>query len=100
MFVERMIQQIFPGKWEELDELDEKYTTYEDRLGFPPKRRFHCMTGSYDTNTVIIEREWESLAVMEEIYTKAFADPAYQKLGEEASSIVKSSQVELYRPMS
>lgn len=99
MFIERIIQQIIPGKWPELEALDKKYTALETRLGFPPKRRYHCMLGGHNTNTLIIEREWESMSAMEEVYNKAFDDSEYQALGEEGSSIVESTQIELYRPL-
>ena len=97
--IERMIQQIAPGKWAELEVLDKKYNVVEARLGFPPKKRFNCMMGSHDMNTIIIEREWPSLAAMEAIYEKAFADPENQALAAESASIVISNREELYTQM-
>jgi len=99
MIIERMIQQIIPGKWADLEAIDPKFNAVEVRLGFPPKRRYRCMVGGPSTDTLIIEREWESLAVMEAVYTKAFADPEHQALNAESISIIASMQTELYMPL-
>ena len=98
--IERMTQKIFPGKWAELEEIDKKYNVVEKRLGFPPtKKRYQCMIGSHDSNSLIIERQWDSLAVMEATYEKAFADPELQALQKETVSIVENNQVEVYTPL-
>ncbi len=97
--LERMIQKVHPGKWTELEEIDKRYNVVESRLGFPPKKRYHCIMGGHDQNTLIIERQWDSLAAMEATYEKAFADPEFQALGEEVTSIITSHQIELYTPL-
>ena len=97
--IERLIQKVFPGKWAELEEINKKFNAVESRLGFPPKKRYQCMMGGCDTNTLIIERQWDSLAAMEAAVEKAFADPELQALMEELASIVKSSQWEVYTPL-
>jgi hypothetical protein len=94
-----MIQKVRPGKFPDLDELDKKYIAIESRLGFPPKKRYQCIIGGHDLNTVIVERQWDSLAAMEEIFTKAFADPEYQALADEGISIIESTQWEVYTPL-
>ena len=99
IIIERMIQQIRPDKWAELEVLDKKYNVAEARLGFPPKKRYSCLTGKYEMNTLIIERQWPSLAAMEAAYEKTMTDPGYQALGKESASIIKSSHEELYMPM-
>lgn len=97
--IDRMIQQVRPDKWAELEEIDKKYNAVEGRLGFPPKKRYQCIMGSHDTNTLIVERQWASLAAMEATYEKAFADPEHQALQEEITSIIKSTQWEVYMPL-
>ncbi len=94
--LERLIQQIRPDKWAELEALDKRYDVVESRLGFPPKRRYRCMTGGHGTNTLVIEREWASLAAMEETYGKSYADAENQALNAESASIVEDNQSELY----
>jgi hypothetical protein len=62
VIVERMIQKIRPNKWAELEAIDKKYDVVESRLGFPAKKRYQCIVGGHDTNTLIVERQWESFA--------------------------------------
>ena len=94
--IERMTQKIYPGKSMELEEIDKRYNEIEIRMGFPAKKRYQCLIGAEDSNTLIIERQWDSLAVMESTYEKALADPEYQALGKEVGSIVQSSKIEVY----
>jgi hypothetical protein len=96
MLLERNIQQIRPGKWAELEELDKKYNAVESRLGFPAKRRYQCYIGGHTNDTLIIEREWESMAAMETAYMKCFADPKWNALNGEAKPIIESTQLEVY----
>jgi len=97
--IERMIQQVRPDKWAELEEIDKRYTAVESRLGFPPKKRYQCLMGSHESNTLIVERQWASMAAMEATYEKAFADPEEQALTKELWSIIKSTHLELYMPL-
>ncbi len=97
--VERHIQQIRPGKWGELDALDKRFNAVESRLGFPPKKRYQCYIGGHSLYTLIVERQWESLAAMEAAYEKAFVDPEHQALETESALIIESIQIELYAPL-
>ena len=97
--IERQIQKVCPGKWAELEVIDKKFDAIESRLGFPPKRRYRCYIGGHDTNTLIVERQWDSLAAMEAAFEKVFADPEHQARGAELDSIIESTQFELYAPL-
>jgi hypothetical protein len=97
--IERHVQQIRPDKWAELEALDKKYNAVESRLGFPAKRRYRCYVGGHNTNTLIVERQWDSLAAMEAAYEKAFADPEHQALQAESVTVIESVQIELYAPL-
>jgi hypothetical protein len=97
--IERLTQKVVPGKWAALEEIEKKYNAVEGRFGFPAKKRYQCMIGGHDTNTLIIERQWESVAAMEAAYEKIMPDPEYQALNVEISSVIESSQMELYTPM-
>jgi len=55
--------------------------------------------GGYHYDALIIDRMWESLAKLEEVTVKSMGDPEYQKLQEEAQSIIKSQKVEMYLPL-
>jgi len=93
----RLIQRIANGKWDELEEIDKKFNEMEEKLGYPPKKRFRCLTGD-DNNIIVIEREWQSLAKMEKIMTMGFLDPEYSKLGEKLDKIVEWSKLEIWVP--
>lgn len=99
MILERHVQEIFPAKWLELESLDKKYDAVENRQGFPTKKRYRCYFGGHTITTIIVEREWDSLAAMESAYEKLFADPEYQALEFESDLIIKSVQIEIYAPM-
>jgi len=99
--VTREIQRVYDGKWDDLEEINKRCNAMESRLGFPPtKKRYRCLIGGHDTSTIIIEYQWESLAALEAVYEKAFADPEWQALSAELDSIIASQQVELYTPLS
>lgn len=99
ILIERMIQEIHNGKSQELEDLDKRYQPVEKRLGFPPSKRFWTVSGVHTMATIVIEREWESMAAFEEAFNRAFADPEWQALNEAGVDIVKSSRMEFYTPM-
>lgn len=100
IIIEREIQIVRPGKWTELEEIDKKFNMVESRLGFPIKRRYRSLVGGQTTDTLIIERQWESLAAAEAAYEKAIADPEHRGLSAEVhASIIESAQVEFYLPL-
>jgi len=94
----RLIQRVANGKWDQLEEIDKKCTELEDKLGYPPKKRYRSLSGAYDNNVIIIEREWQSLSKMEKIMTKGFLDPELVKLGKKLDSIIEWQKTELYVP--
>ncbi len=97
--IERQIQKVRPGKWAALAEVEQKFAAVESRYGFPPKKRYQCILGGHDTNTLIIERQWESFAAMEAAYEKFLADPEYPALGAEVIAVIESQQIEVYAPL-
>jgi len=96
--IQRLIQIVYNGKWDELETIDKKFNELEDKMGFPPKKRYRFLTGAHDNNTIIIERQWESLAKLEKIMTKSFLDPEYQKLSNSLDTIIERGYQELLVP--
>lgn len=94
----RAIQRVANGKLDDLEDIDKKFDEIETQLGYPPKKRYRCLSGSLDINTIIIERKWESFAKMEKIMTKGFLDPDLQKLSKKLDSIIEWQKIELYVP--
>lgn len=97
--LERMIQKVSSGRFADLEQLDKQFVAAETRLGFPSKKRYQCVAGGHDANTVIVERHWDSLAAMEAKFEEALADLEYQSLSEEVQSIIESTWWELYTPL-
>jgi hypothetical protein len=94
--MERLIQKVDPGKWEQLLVFDKRFDVVETRLGCPNTRRYRCFAGASDINTRVCEREWSSLAAFEATFEKALADPEWQALSAELGSAVLSNQWEIY----
>ena len=94
----RLIQKVANGKWDDLEEIDKKYNVIEEKLGYPPKKRYRSLFGAYDNNVIIIERQWQSLSKMEKILTKGFLDPELAKLEKKLESIIEWQKTELYVP--
>ena len=92
----RQTQHIYPDKWAELEAIDKKFNVVEARLGFPAKKRYQLLSGSDEVNTLIIETQWPSMAVMESTYEKAMADPEWQVLYNQGG-IIKNTYWELYQ---
>ena len=99
VIIERQIQKVRSGKWTELEDLDKQFTVIESGLGFPPKRRCRSLVGGYTTDTLIIERQWESFAVLEAAYEKTIANTEHQALSQALDPIIESQQIEFYLPL-
>jgi len=94
-YIQREIQHIYPGKWEDLEAIDKEYSKIEAKYGFSPKKRYQIITGSDEMNTLIVEHHWESLAAMETAFNKLMADPEWQALGPRAETIIRDDRLEL-----
>jgi hypothetical protein len=62
----------------------EPSTLKESQLGFPARRSCRSLVGELTTDALIIERQWESFAVLEATYEKALMNPEHRALSEEA----------------
>jgi hypothetical protein len=92
----RIIHKIAPDKWDEVVEWEEKYEAIESRYGAPPKRLYRPGVGPYDTDTLIVEEDRESLAALQEMAAKYTADPEWQKVDADSRSVFLSTRHELY----
>jgi hypothetical protein len=96
---ERLTQKIYPDKWGALDELDKKYNEFEKPAGFPPKTRYQLIISNKGSNTLVVEREWESFAAMEAAYEKLMANPEWFALNAESSAVIKDGYSEILMPL-
>jgi hypothetical protein len=95
----REVQHVYPDKWADLEIINQEFNILEARLGFPPKKRYQVLSGPEEYQTLIIEYQWESMAVMEATFEKAYADPDYQKLMAKSFSILRDNRVEMLMPL-
>jgi hypothetical protein len=94
--MERLIQKVKPDKWGALDELDKKFNDMESKMGFPAKKRYRSLIGPLDNDVIIIEREWKSMAQMEQTVLGTMGNAEYMKLGVLLNDIIVKSWHEIY----
>lgn len=76
---------------------EKAWESVESRIGgFPPKRHYSLIAGGDNMGTMVWEREWESMAVMDAAYTKMFDDSEVERLADSGSEILEGERMELY----
>ena len=95
--MERHIGKVRPGKWAELEQIEQRYDAIEKPWGFPPKRRYRALYGSYSREFYITEREWDGLAAMEAAVGRGIATPEWLAIGQDLNSVLDSLQIEIYQ---
>ena len=95
--MERHIGKVRPGKWAELEQIEKQYDAIERPWGFPLKRRYRALYGSYSRDAHITEREWDGMAVMEAALERAVARSEWLALGQDLNSVLESLQIEVYQ---
>jgi hypothetical protein len=99
--IQRGIMKVVPGKMVEAMELMGKHTAVATRLGCPPMKSYHCLSGGGEFfHTIIGEAEWDSLAAMEAFFEKMTADAEMQELMAKWEAVLESHEIEFYLPMS
>ena len=93
--LERQISQLRPGKAKEVIEISKRFDAIEKRWGFPVKRFYSSLAGE-PVNTMVMEREWESLAAYENAWALARADADWQVLGAQRSDLSTGHRTEFY----
>lgn len=96
VILERDVQHIYPDQWAELNAIDGEFNQVESRIGFPAKKRFQLLIGPDEVNTLIVERQWPSMAAMETAYEQAMADPGWQALVAKSNAIIRDHRYEVY----
>jgi len=97
----REIMKILPGKWDEAIELSKKRIEGAKRLGSPPFKFYRSMGGQGEwSNTIILERQWDSFAAWETFFDKAIKDEKLKKeFIEKWQNITDSHSFEYYTPL-
>ena len=99
LLLERVWQEIVPTKIDEYEKLNKEFDELElNKFGYPPKKRWRCLSGPHNIYTIIFEREWASMAKMERIITKAYLDPEIQALQQRIIELIIDTRTEYYVP--
>jgi hypothetical protein len=97
IILERQIQHIYPDKMPALEALDAEFNKVESRFGFPSKKRYLLLAGPDEINTLVVERQWPSMAAMEATWEKVMADPDWQAVYAKSMGTIRDNRWELYR---
>tara|TARA_X000000950_G_C13480737_1_gene483667 strand:+ start:196 stop:522 length:327 start_codon:yes stop_codon:yes gene_type:complete len=80
-YIERFTMTVSTGNWEKLMEIEKKFTVCEDNLGgIPRKKWLQPFSSPHTLNSVQWEREWNSLAEMEEAGEKMKNSSEHQEI--------------------
>lgn len=94
--LERQIKFIYPEKRAERLAHGHEIDAIEAKYGFPPNRQYMTFVGSDEAGTLVLEREWPSMAAWEEALSKANQDPEYQKLIKKFGEWQREMRFEIY----
>jgi hypothetical protein len=94
--LERQIKHIHPEKRAERAAHAGEFEAIESKYGYPPNKHYILIAGSDEWGTDVLEREWPSMAVMEETFQKVNADPEYQALMKKYTTWARDTRLEIY----
>ena len=96
----REIMRVLPGKWDEAIKLQKKRVELATKMGSSPFKFFRNMSGQGEWgNTIILEREWDSMAAWETFFDSATKNPRVKKeFIDKWQNITLSHKFEFYTP--
>jgi hypothetical protein len=89
-----------PGKWEEAGNVMKTFTNLAKRLGFPEYKIYGAVIGGDVVQTLHFKTEWESMAEMEALMEKMYADPEMREMMFKWSGVVSSHEITLLKELS
>jgi hypothetical protein len=96
MVMERCIQTVV-GTYEEVKAIENEFDALEAKMGnIPPKRRYWVGYGGVPTQTMVWERDWESMAALEAYANKIFKDPDWAVMFAKVGKVFEPGIMELY----
>jgi hypothetical protein len=81
-------------------QLTESSTRLRTGSVFQRKKRFQLLIGADEVNTLIVERQWPSMAAMEAAYEKVMADTSWQALVAKSNDMIRDHRYEVYLVLS
>jgi hypothetical protein len=94
--LERQVKHIRPEKQAERAAHGEEIAAIESRHGYPPLRRYIMLFGPDEMGTEVLEREWPSMAAMEQAVQSCQADPEYQTILKLYTGWARDTRIEIY----
>ena len=80
-YIERFTTTVSNGNWEKLMEIEKRFTICEDNLGCIPRKKWlQPFSSPHTLNCVQWEREWNSLAEMEQAGEKMRHSPEHKEI--------------------
>jgi len=91
---------VAPGKWNEAIGLQKKRTELATQKGSPPFKFYRSISGQGDwSNTIILEREFDSFAAWETFFDGATKNPQIKsEFIDKWQNITQSHKMEFYTP--
>jgi len=96
--LERQVKRLARGKFDRMQEMWAKYQPIEAKYGVPPHKRYRYLSGE-DWWTIVLEREWESMAAFEATQAKLSADAEYQKVLQAYADVYEAARFEFLVPV-
>ncbi len=88
-----------PGSWEKVGPVLKKLAKLGKTAGHPKVKMYGNISGGEGLHTLYLVTEWPSLAVMEELETKAAKSKGMLEAVEELAEIVDSTEVMLFKEL-
>ena len=89
-----------PGKWKEAGQLIKTFKEVGEKYGFPPFKMYAYISGGDAVQTLSFESHWDSLASMETLMDKMYADPEMLSMMEKWGGVVESHEVSILKEVS
>jgi hypothetical protein len=88
------------GKWKEAGQLMKTFKEVAEKNGYPAFRMYVYISGGDAVQTLTFESDWDSLARMETLMDKMFADPEMMQMMEKWAGVVESHEVSILKEVS
>jgi len=88
-----------PGKWKEAGELMKEFKKMSEKHNFPPYRIYTYISGGDAVQTLSFVTDWDSLADMETLMDKMYADPETMQMMEKWAGVVESHEVSILKEL-
>jgi hypothetical protein len=90
MIRERQVARVNHDQWAAAWQLSQEYGAIEQEWRFPRWQHFHTIKGP-EADTIVFEREWDSLSMYEAVHLRVFADGRCRTLGQRCQDVFEKA---------